>query len=98
MNFTTDLNRIECTLKYYEGHFHRKDICYSNNVVYQRINLHSKERNQHNIIKSDIFTKSQHLIINAAIDRVNSALVKRGFNQLPLHEYKNTKIKLKICT
>ena len=91
LNFKVDQNRIECAIKYSEGKVHRKEKCISTKAPTY---LYTQDGN----ITKDIFTKEQRREINISIDRVSRALVKRGFNPLPLSDYKDTKIDLKICT
>ena len=97
LNFTTDSSRIDCTIKYSEGRFHRKEKCVTKKVMNYQHKMHSIPYSQDSKIANNIFTKDHRREINAVIDRVNRALIKRGFKPLPLYEYKNTKIKLKVC-
>ena len=97
MNFKVDLRRIECTIKHSEGKFHRNQTCIMKKVGDRGNEDYSTSDEKNNDITNDIFTNEHKLVINMAIDTVNEALVKRGFNPLPIDDYKNTKIKLKIC-
>ena len=98
MNFKVDLSRIECTIKHSEGKFHRNHhTCIKKKVTDRGNEDYSTYYEKNNDITNDIFTNDHKLVINMAIDTVNEALVKRGFNPLPIDDYKNTKIKLKIC-
>ena len=97
LNLKVDLSRIECTIKHSEGEFHRKETCIKGKIPDRRNEDYSILYEKNNDITNEIFTNDHKLKINLAIDTVNEALIKRGFNPLPIDEYKNTKIKLKIC-
>ena len=97
LNFTANSNRIDCTMKYSEGRFHRKEKCVTNKLMKHQHKMHSIPCSRDSKIANNIFTKDHRREINAVIDGVNRALVKRGFKPLPSNEYKNTKIKLKVC-
>ena len=94
LNSTIDLNRIDCTIRYSQGNNHRKEKCIiskdglSDYLYWKKVSQPSYT--QDGYISIDIFKENHRLAINAAIDRVSDALIKRGHNPLRSSEYKNS--------
>ena len=95
LNQTMDDHRLECTILHSEGKFHRKAKCITAKFHDNGNSDYGRSENQ--TLTDDIFSADNRLRINNAIDNVNKAMIKRGFEFLPLKEYKNTTIQLKIC-
>ena len=86
MNFTTDMERLNCVLKHPEGEFRRKEICYDRKT---------KPKSS----KSDfIYSNKQTLWINSAIRIVHDEIEKRQLESSRLLSYEDTNIKITYCS
>ena len=107
LNFTINGHRLQCTILQSEGIFHRKEKCIeakfrgSRNIDGTKMNKAGTEylifENENQSLTKDIFSSDNRLKIDAAIDNVNQAIINRGLNSLPVDEYRNTTIKLRLC-
>ena len=97
LNFTIDENRLDCTIVHSEGKFHRKEKCINAKFRDGQNADYLIFEDQNKSLTKDIFSSENRLKINAAIDNVNQAIVNRGLKSLPLEEYKDTTIKLRLC-
>ena len=95
LNKKMDDHRLECTILHSEGKFHRKAKCITAKFHDNGNSDYLRSENQN--LTDDIFSADNRLRINNAIDNVNKAMMSRGFDYLPLKEYKNTTIQLTIC-
>ena len=91
-----DGDRLECTILHSEGKFHRKQKCIA--PKFRDDNITDYLVSENHTITKDIFSNENRLKINTAIENVNMAMLKRGLDNLPLQEYKETIIQLNLCS
>ena len=85
MNFTMDMERLNCVLKHPKGQFLRKETCFDR-----------KTRPSNN--KSDfIYTNQQIVWMNSAIRKVNEEIGKRGLETSHLLSYEDSNLKITYC-
>ena len=85
LDFGIDEERLKCVKNHDEGYFHREKTCFD---------MDTKPKDS----TSDfVYSNRQISLINSAIQRVNEAIKRRGFNSFHMQSYMGTNFKLNYC-